>query len=697
MNDISELIDKIENNCYSGKYTEALDEVNAFIEVIPNYTIEKPLIYHILKNMMIAMENEDYIMVGDCLEYGIKPLLDGRRESTVFIDENLNVIPDVQEEIFYYATYSDEPTLCIKNIDGYIIRLNSLFSPSNEVEKWIDNINLNPKTPVVCIFGIGTGLFAEALLKRIPENSKLVIYEPDKKVLNYCLESGKKLNCDTAEKRITERLEKIIHDDRVCLIVEEEDKLSFRYKLEEILNYLELQCLTVAKHNSYEKIYSKSYLRFLREINDHRIKMLTNKNTMAFFKEHFVEDLLKNMWAYKRMNICFEIEAILPADIPVIIVSAGPSLENNVELLRQVKGHCLIFAVDTAIRYLLKHDILPDLMITIDSIKPVEYFSDERTWDIPCIFDVTANPKIFKIHKGRKFLFNCSNFYVSALFNTIEKPFFMAVNGGSVATAAFSLLYMFRQKKIIMIGQDLASKNGVTHAGGVNDGSKNKETTVEGYYGDQVTTRSDWLGYLKWFEKAIEKIKEENSLSDSSIRVINATEGGAKIHGAEQMSLQEAIDDCKDIEGKLPDYDFKKEVEKLDYYLDEEEYNKLMFNHNKSIEKLKEIKIKADEAVRICNNLINGIEKGTVSGSFVDKEKKKITKIIEWCSKTTIFPLLNNYLITDVIDDICQLRFSKGDIKTTEKNGIELMKISFEAIIDATQIIYQKAKEILSD
>jgi hypothetical protein len=57
---------------------------------------------------------------------------------------------------------------------------------------------------------------------------------------------------------------------------------------------------------------------------------------------------------------------------------------------------------------------------------------------------------------------------------------------------------------------------------------------VEGYHGDTVKTRDDYLAYLKWFEGIIS--------ANPSLRVINATEGGAMIHGATNMTLREALD-----------------------------------------------------------------------------------------------------------------------------------------------------------
>ena len=664
--------------------------MNEFINEIAKETSNNTELLPILKTMMMAMENDDSILIGDCLEYGIKPFIKGQSIPSDIFNYDLNQLPDVGEEIFYYASFTDEPVLCIKDADSKTVRLNSLFSPIDEVTIWAENLNINSKTTMVCLFGLGTGLFAEAVLRRLPETAKLLIYEPNRFIIDYCLRKDNNPEDDEAERKISDRIKKILSDKKVTVTVESENKIAFRYKLYEMLNYMEFPGLIIARHNNYDKAFPESCFTFLREISDYHKKVLTNRNTIELFKESIVFNSVKNLKFYKNINISDEIGNILPKEIPAIIVSAGPSLDKNIDLLKQVKGHCLIFAVDTAIRYLLKKDIIPDLTITIDPKKPANYFSDEISHFIPCVFDVTANPEIMGKHKGRIFLFNNSNFYLGRLFESMGKNLPMIPNGGSVATAAFALLHVFRLKKIILIGQDLASSNGITHAGGVNDNSGYVESEVEGYYGGTVTTRSDWLGYLKWFEKSIETI----NVDKLDIQVINSTEGGAKIHGAEQMSLKEAIDGCRDSEGNLPVYKFEEELKKLDYCFNENDNFELLKRHKEAIEKLKEIEKKADEALQICKQLLKGIETGTVSASYIDKEKKKITKITDWCSGTIVFPLINDYLITDVIDEITRLKFAEGDAKANEMNGINLMKVSFEAIAEAARTVYKKANDV---
>jgi hypothetical protein len=58
---------------------------------------------------------------------------------------------------------------------------------------------------------------------------------------------------------------------------------------------------------------------------------------------------------------------------------------------------------------------------------------------------------------------------------------------------------------------------------------------VEGIDGQPVPTSASFLSFLTWFENTIQAKGDD-------VTVIDATEGGAKIHGAHIMTFREAID-----------------------------------------------------------------------------------------------------------------------------------------------------------
>ena len=105
------------------------------------------------------------------------------------------------------------------------------------------------------------------------------------------------------------------------------------------------------------------------------------------------------------------------------------------------------------------------------------------------------------------------------------------------------MLYKIGISTIILVGQDLAYTNNKSHADGTFQEIMKEENTsrfmmVEGNFEDKVPTRPDFKLFLDWYNMYIEGCKGYRG----NFRVINATEGGAKIQNTEIMTLREAID-----------------------------------------------------------------------------------------------------------------------------------------------------------
>ncbi len=674
-NNMLEKINDIEKACYAENKEEVLKEMQLFINEIDSINVDIYKLNILMNKIATALENDNYILLSDYLEFGMKALLDSKEISEEILNIDFDIIPDVNENIFYMNSLFDELTLCVKHDKSKIIYVNSPFSPVHETEYIISELNIKENTPAICLFGIGTGLQADILLKKLSEDGKMMIYEPDNRLIEYCKQCGNDPESSISEKNVWKRINRIISDKRVVLYIANEDNRPFHELLSIHVDYKGLTGLVFSFEPGYRKLFSQECLDYIREIDYYRTVTCANRSTLYFFSNHYLDYIFKNLFVCKKINTCEDIGKVLPKDIPVIIVAAGPSLNKNVEKLRVLKGHSLIIAVDTAVRTLLARDIIPDLLITIDPIKPSVYFEDERSHDIPCIFDINANPDIVSRHKGRVFISIC-NEYLESLLKSVGKDIKTEqCGGGSVATAAFVKMHDLKQKKIILIGQDLASENGKTHADGESDGAGLGDIVVEGINGDKVYSRRDWYSYLKWYEKAMETIKN----AGEDMRIIDATEGGAKIAGTEIMTLQEVIEDCKDENGKLPDYDFLKELEKLPYLLNEDEYMLLCKNHKDNISKLKKLISDSEEVLSTCKKLINGINNNNITAQFLDREKKKINKIHEKYKQNPFHAIINNYVLGNIVDVVSNLN-EDSDIKKRELNGLELIRITFDTI-----------------
>ena len=626
------------------------------------------------------------------MEFGLKRLVNGSDYSRGIEMPYVELIPQIDEDIFYMSSFlDDEPVLCM-NIQGKMERLNSMFSPLNEVNYWIKEKKIKKNTPLVCIFGLGTGLFVEKVLQMASSEAKIIIYEPEKGIIEYCLKSGDNEESEDIERKVSKRITQILNDNRVSLCIEENNSLDFQKCLEKYVNYTGIVGMIYVSHNVYPTLYSRSYLNFLRVLNSFRTNMFVMKNTYNRFKDDYLINPFKNMMFLKEAYLSSELSEIIPQDIPVIIVSAGPSLDKNINTLKLAKGHALIFAVDTALKYLLQKDIVPDLTITVDPHKPANYYEDYRASEIPCVFRIDANPEIINQINSRLILIDGQETYVESLLKEIGKKTGERIRlGGCVSNAAFAVMVRLGIKKIVLVGQDLAYGMDSTHAGGVNDDAPREDTMfIEDIYGNQIATRDDWKIYLTWYENMIKSISDTNL----GITVIDASEGGAKIHGSTIMTLQEVIDAMKDSEGRLPNYNFGTEMQKMNKMLNDNQYLDFINKHKEKIKKIKELIIDAEEASRICSKLISGIIEKTISEAYLHKQNKKLALFRERFENFPLSKMITEYSQNFILDEVTRLELTDGDKNNTRLNLLRAMKLTFETNAKTMKKIIDISKEI---
>lgn len=689
MENLNRLIDEIADACYFDVRDSAKEGLSKLVDFLLVKSKPNEVLLFLLNQINYAMEANDYCAMADYLVYGLKALVNNENIPESLLYPYSELIPNNDEPIFYLPSFLDkELVLCMRKGEK-TIRFNSLYSPKNEAEYYVNHQNLKKYTPVVCIFGIGTGLIIEKILENLSKDSKLIIYEPDERILDYCNNSAKTQGCSIEEELVFERLKRIINDERVYLHIEKDSKTSFQVVLDSYVDYTGIAGLVHLINTGYAEAYSSCCLKFYQELKEYRIRLLTNINTELLFMDDYIEYSFRNIPLCTRLNLASELVKVVKTDIPSVIVSAGPSLNKNIEVLRKIKGHFFIVAVDTALQYLLKRDIIPDLWVTIDPKKPIDFFKDERSYDIPCVFKSTANSDILNRVK-RVFLLDGERDYLELLIESlgiqISNPY---GSGGSVATTSFALLYSLGIKNIILIGQDLAYLGDTSHADGANDGVAYETTFVDGFDGKPVKTRRDWLNYLKWFEQSIEMINTH----DFGITVIDATEGGAKIHGSKTMTLNEAIESLKNDKGLLPDYCFADEIEKLPFLFDEQQYKKLCVQHKTNVDKIRAIETDSYEAYNMCKILIKQIKENNASDAYIYKENKKISNLRKKIEQSPIFYIISRYAQNFTYEIKAQLELKEGGKKDTQINLLEIMKLTFDSYVKASNKIYTIAKK----
>ncbi len=249
----------------------------------------------------------------------------------------------------------------------------------------------------------------------------------------------------------------------------------------------------------------------------------------------------------------------LLAGAPAFVVGAGPSLDWNINKLQQVKDRGIIIAVDTVFKKLRNNGIEPHIVVTSDPT-PLNARHFEGIDDLRGTI-LAFSPSVY--HKIPKQLFGTmvslplpSSKFLLTMKDVLGDLSYLSI-GTNAGQACFNLAVYMGCDPIVLVGMDLAfpRDGGSTHA---SDTALRRRITlsespgkmmvelignqpeleefspifVPGNLGGEVATNKFWFAYRRSLEEAVARI---------GARVINCTEGGARIEGTEIRTLSETI------------------------------------------------------------------------------------------------------------------------------------------------------------
>ncbi|WCL48376.1 6-hydroxymethylpterin diphosphokinase MptE-like protein [Leptospira sp. GIMC2001] len=254
--------------------------------------------------------------------------------------------------------------------------------------------------------------------------------------------------------------------------------------------------------------------------------------------------------------------------IPALLVSAGPSLRKNLEFIHKFRDKFFIMSCDTSLKVLLKYNIIPDGIYTLDAqMNSIFHFLGEDIRKVPLFADMVSAPYLLDTIKPRSVVFSMTAKYTNDAAGNLNREVTAGgefaqdwigdigdiQSGGSVATTAFDALRFMGCKEIFFIGQDLAYTGREIHSTGTHHNEKwlgliNRKNSLErineiivrkrdtryvdSINGSQVLTDYVLDLYRSWFE--------ESASSLANMRLINIGLNGANISGMENMQSHEA-------------------------------------------------------------------------------------------------------------------------------------------------------------
>ena len=350
-------------------------------------------------------------------------------------------LKSLTQDIQLIETDLKEPNLSYNGLE-----LHNSSGAENEAKNIFNNYknsNLSSSFNINIVFGIGLGY----LFKEFTQNSqeRIILYESNLEILCVTLELVD-FSEELSQKNIKvvstlEELEKIF-------------RIMWKHKTE--INLFML--------NSYMFIHKKEIDETVKELSKFKTMFTLDTNMILNVGIDFLFAVLNNLRYTLKTTPLKELQNIYQ-DKTALVISAGPTLDVNIETIKKNKDKVVIFCVGQALKTLLKHEITPDF-INIEEVQDVSgQIRDFDLSNINLILAPYAHETIFKFKTKQKFLFPSETTkggrYWSHLTGMDVSDYKIK---GTVSYQALSSAKMLGCKKIILVGQDLAYLNNACYS-----------------------------------------------------------------------------------------------------------------------------------------------------------------------------------------------------------------------------------------
>lgn len=470
------------------------------------------------------------------------------------LEKNLNALELKKPELAQKLRDMPRPELEVYRAvsEDIIIAYNGvcLHSDENPVkeaeELFAPKIPFDGPNSIFIIYGLGLGY----LFKRstISVNGKIILYEPFIDVLRFTLEY-----VDFSKEIADDNIYICTSLDEIMQILNEKYLIGDSLEISFLPEYLKLDMSYISKLT--ERIVS-----FIKTKQQDQSTVLNRSLEWTLSCLKNADEVIKT----PEINI-FEDQF---SKYPVLIASAGPSLEGNLDLIKKNKDKFILVAVNTALRALLKNDIIPDFCVVAESFNIDYQFKDLKNLDkVHFILHPRVTDFIWKL-PAQKYLYLTQTDGFSNWINDLtENKFHLLPSAGTVSLIAFYVATnVFKSKNIILVGQDLAFvdnkfysesamgdieqieiEGNIIKAKAANlareKGLQNLETLlINNSLGEKVLTGRDYNEYIYQYEDII-----GNELPRDT-KVFNTSLKGAYIQGMIYKPLEDIIPELKSLD-----------------------------------------------------------------------------------------------------------------------------------------------------
>lgn len=257
------------------------------------------------------------------------------------------------------------------------------------------------------------------------------------------------------------------------------------------------------------------------------------------------------------------------AGVPAVVAAAGPSLDRQLEGLRRERERFFLIAIGQSLPALRRAGIRPDFTHVVESQDVSHQLSDGAgSDDVDLVLIPSAHGALFRAPVASRFVaYPAPNALARWVMDAYGEDQWV-YGGASVAQSAVQIAAALGADPILLVGQDLAFTGGRVYAtdsayrmvsfretsdqsfvytgedhkaallGQAIAGNESRETRtvwVEGWDGAPVPTSPQYAAFIDHYAEIAERLKRAGS------RLVNCTEGGARIPGLDHGVFEEVL------------------------------------------------------------------------------------------------------------------------------------------------------------
>lgn len=235
--------------------------------------------------------------------------------------------------------------------------------------------------------------------------------------------------------------------------------------------------------------------------------------------------------------------------IPAIVVGAGPSLDKNIRLLRQVENKAVIIASDAALKPLLSLGVTPAFVACLDPQEDItKFLKGVSPRGITMVAPTVIHPHVLELWEGEVVFFHkfAPDIPILTEIQNQVPHLGCLTPGGSVLSVAYDLAFQSGSNPILFLGQDLSYPKNQTHSRNSENAEQILGSTLETQR-DNIVLERDMNGRTlptlksmsvskQWFSWAFTTWKRQDK-----VEIINCSEAGILTDHCKLMPLSEAI------------------------------------------------------------------------------------------------------------------------------------------------------------